>query len=155
MRCAGWLPKRSSLGVTLAVEATSHPGALLFGLSRVHRLLSYEGLDSLSVLFDTAHFHIRGEDVPVAYRTLNHRIAHVHVKDAKGQPEDYECPPLGMGDVDLTGFLAAVEAVGYEGFLCVEDEAAGWGYRVDPRQALVDAKACLERAWSASRDGTP
>lgn len=144
------LPEASSLGVTLAVEVSSQPGVLLHGVSRAQRLLSHDGLESLGILFDTAHFAIRGEDVPQAFRALSHRVVHIHVKDSKGHPEDYECPPLGMGDIDFKAFLATLQATGYSGYLGLEDESPGWGYQVDPRQALADAKALLESVGAES-----
>ncbi len=138
------LPVADSLGVTIAVEAASQPGVLIFGASGVHRLLSYDGLDSLGLLFDSAHFHIRGEDVARAFATFSDRIVHIHLKDARGQQENFECPPLGMGDVGFKGLLSAVREVDYQGFLSVEDESPGWGYEIEPRKALADARAFVD-----------
>ena len=143
------LPVAESLGVTVAAEAASQPGVLIYGTSGVHRLLSYDGLDSLGVLFDSAHFHIRGEDVARAFATFSDRIVHIHLKDARGRQENFECPPLGMGDVDFKGLLSAVREAGYQGFLSVEDESPGWGYEVEPRKALADARAFVDGLFEA------
>ena len=143
------LPVAESLGVTIAAEAASQPGVLIYGTSGVHRLLSYDGLGSLGLLFDSAHFHIRGEDVARAFATFSDRIVHIHLKDARGHHENFECPPLGMGDVDFKGLLSAVREAGYQGFLSVEDESPGWGYEIEPRKALADARAFVHDLFEA------
>ena len=143
------LPVAESLGVTLAAEAASQPGVLIYGTSGVHRLLSYDGLGSLGLLFDSAHFHIRGEDVARAFATFSDRIVHIHLKDARGHHENFECPPLGMGDVDFKGLLSVVRKVGYQGFLSVEDESPGWGYEIEPRKALAGARAFVDGLFEA------
>jgi len=138
------------LGVTLAVEAGSFPGSLVHNLSRMQKLLSYSGLEALGVLFDPAHYHVRGDSVLDAYRALSHRVVHVHAKDARGNPEDFEFPPLGMGDIDFDGLIAAMVATGYAGYISVEYEAFAWGYSSEPRQVLSESKAFLNRIISST-----
>ncbi len=134
-------------GATLAVEAGSQPGALLFGTARVRKLFSTEGLETLRLVFDSAHFHIRGENVPGAFETLSGHVGHVHLKDARGHVEDYSCPPLGMGDVDFRGLARSMERTGYSGFCAVEHEAFAWGHPSEPGRVLADSRAFLESAF--------
>ena len=137
------------LGVTLAIEAGSPLGNLLHNLSRMQKLLSYEGLEQLRVLFDPAHYHIRGDSEVEAYEALSQRVVHVHAKDARGCLEDLEFPPLGMGEIDFDGLIGVMVAANYDGYLSVEYEAFAWGYGSDPKQVLTESKDFLDRIVSS------
>lgn len=138
----------SRLGVILAVEAGSSPGSLLHNLSRMRYLLSHDGLENLGVLFDSGHYFVRGDSVIEAYRALSQRVVHVHAKDAKGNVEDYEFPPLGQGDVDIDGLLGAMAAASYDGYISIEYEAFAWGYESDPHKVLSESKSFLDRTFA-------
>jgi sugar phosphate isomerase/epimerase len=135
----------SHLGVTLAVETGGFPGIFLNNLSRMQKLLSYEGLEGVGALFDSGNYYITGDSVVDVYRALSQRVVHVHAKDARGNSDDFEFPPLGMGDVDFDGLLGAMVAANYSGYISIEYEAFVWGYTADPRQVLSESKAFLER----------
>lgn len=137
------------LGVTLAVEAGSFPGSLVHNTRRMQKLLSYDGLQRVGVVFDPAHYHVRGDLVAEAYRALSRRVVHVHAKDARGSPEDFEFPPLGEGDIDFEGLITVMRAADYSGFLAVEYEAFAWGHGNDARRVLRESKAFLERVLSS------
>ena len=132
------------LGIALAVEAGGLPGILVHNLSRMQRLLEYDGLESLGVLFDPSHYYIRGDDVPEAFKALHHRVPHVHAKDAKGYVEDYAFPPLGKGDIDFAALVRAMVESNYTGYISVEYEAFAWGYEMEPTQVLSDGKTLLD-----------
>lgn len=138
----------SRLGVILAVEAGSSPGSLLHNLSRMQYLLSHDGLGNLGVLFDSGHYFVRGDSVIEAYRALSQRVVHLHAKDAMGNLEDYEFPPLGQGDVDFDGLLGAMAAAGYDGYISIEYEAFAWGYETDPHKVLSESKSFLDRTFA-------
>jgi len=133
------------LGVTLAVEAGSFPGSLLHNLSRMQYLLSHEGLENLGVLFDSGHYQVRGDSVVGAFRALSQRVVHVHAKDANGNLEDFEFPPLGKGDVDFDGLLETIAAAAYDGYISLEYEGFAWDYESDPRKVLSDSKCFFDR----------
>lgn len=136
------------LGVTMAVEAGGAPGQLVHNTSRMLNLLSYDGLEALGLLFDPSAYQIRGESAVEAYKTLSQRVVHVHAKDGKGNPEDFEFPPLGMGDVDFEGLVGAMMAAGYDGYISVEFEAFAWGHDPDPRKVLAESKAFFDSIFS-------
>ena len=138
------------LGISLAVEAGGLPGILVHNLSRMQRLLEYDGLESLGVLFDPSHYYIRGDDVPQAFKAMSERVAHVHAKDAKGYVEDYAFPPLGMGDIDFDALVRAMVESNYPGYISVEYEAFAWGYEMEPTQVLSEGKALLDGIISAA-----
>ena len=87
-----------------------------------------------------------------AYKALSRHVVHVHTKDAKGDPEDFEFPPLGQGDVDFDGLLAAMTAAGYDGYISVEYEGFAWGYETDCRKVLADSKSTLNRILTAKQN---
>ena len=136
------------LGVKLATETASALGCLVRNLETAQKFLSYEGLESMCVLFDPAHFQVRGDSVIGAYQALADRVVHMHAKDARGDPEDLEFPPLGKGDVDFDALLGATLASGYDGYIAVEYEAVAWGYSNDKRQVLEEEKAFLDKVLS-------
>ena len=133
------------LGVMILIEAASPYGSLVHNLARLQKLLNTDGLQSLGVLFDPAHYHVRGDSVLDAYLALGDRVKHMHAKDARGNSEDFGFPPLGQGDIDFDRLIGAMIENGFSGYISVEYEAMAWGYPDNPRQVLTDGKNYLER----------
>lgn len=137
------LPAGEQLGVTLLLECASLPGCLVHDLKGMRRLLAEDGMDSLQVLFDPAHYHVRGDDVSGAFRTLAPRIRHMHAKDAAGWLEDFEFPPLGEGEIDFASLMRTARETGYAGYVALEYEGFAWGHQPDPLQILRDGREFL------------
>ncbi len=98
----------------------------------------------VAVNLDPANFKmVTGDDPVKAVYTLKDYIVHTHAKDGNrlniGNPEFiyqavhpvpqgfndvqyFEEVPLGQGSVDFTGYLKALEDIGYKGFLTIERE---------------------------------
>ena len=142
--------KAQLLGVTLACEAGSPLTCLVYNLALLEKFLAEPGLEQVRVLFDPAHFYIRGDDVVPAYRRLADRVVHVHAKDARGHAEDIEFPPLGLGRIDYPALINAMLEHGYDGYLSVEYEALSWGYSSDVDKVLSEGKAFLEGLIAAT-----
>jgi inosose dehydratase len=132
------------LGVMILIEAASPYGSLVHNLARLQRLLNTDGLESLGVLFDPAHYHVRGDSVLDAYLALRDRVKHMHAKDARGDRENFGFPPLGQGDIEFDKLISAMIENGFTGYISVEYEAMAWGYSDNPRQVLTDGKEFLE-----------
>ncbi|MFW5985692.1 MAG: sugar phosphate isomerase/epimerase family protein [Halanaerobiaceae bacterium] len=124
-------------------------------------------LDSLNstgvkVNYDPANLvMVVGDDPLKGVYTLQDYITHIHVKDgvqlkqtdpqkiydyfAEGGIEDMRLEeyfletPLGEGDVDVPGFLAALEDIGYDGYLTIEREVGD-----NPEQDIIKAVQYLE-----------
>jgi sugar phosphate isomerase/epimerase len=102
-------------------------------------------LPGVYVNFDPANMILYGKGDPVkAVKTLAPWIRHVHIKDARlsSRPgvdwgEEVE---WGRGEVDPARFLAALEEIGFDGFLAVEREA-GDDRVGDIAAAVADLKA--------------
>jgi inosose dehydratase len=100
----------------------------------IERLLE---LTDVGLLLDTGHLALGGGDPVTALGDWSDRIDHLHVKDCKrsilegvvNDAADMEeawrrqvfCE-LGTGDVDLPAFFREVAAIGYEGWLVVEQD---------------------------------
>ena len=138
------LPKAERLGITLAIEAGSPAGSLIYNLQTMKKLLDTTGLEELRVLFDCAHYHIRGDSPVTTFNTLKDRVVHMHAKDAAGDPENIIFPPLGQGVVDFDGLLGAMARAGYDGYIAMEYEAFAWGFSKDYRKILTESKAFLD-----------
>ncbi|MYD90613.1 MAG: sugar phosphate isomerase/epimerase [Caldilineaceae bacterium SB0662_bin_9] len=137
------LPAGEELGVTLLLECASLPGCLVHDLRGMRRLFAEDGMDSLQVLFDPAHYLVRGDDVTAAYRELAPRVRHIHAKDALGRVEDFEFPPLGEGEIDFRSLIQAVHDTGFAGYIALEYEGFAWGHTPDPLRILREGRDFL------------
>ena len=127
-----------SLGSHFAIETGPETSATL------KKFL--DGLDStgVAVNLDPANLvMVTGDDPVAAVHNLKDYIVHTHAKDgrmlAKGNPEYiygvvhpvpeefkgvryFEEVPLGQGSVNFPTYLAALDEIGYKGFLTIERE---------------------------------
>jgi inosose dehydratase len=103
----------------------------------VARMLSLTDPDVLGLCFDTGHYALGGGDPVDGVRRYGDRIWHVHFKDfdgrvvtrAKEEGWGYQqmiaqgvFSELGTGTVDFPGVLAALDDIGYEGWIVVEQD---------------------------------
>jgi inosose dehydratase len=152
---AGW--RRLADGVQQAaercrargLEPTFHHHACTH-VEAPHEIERFLELTDVGLCLDTGHLLLGGGDPVQAIRDWGDRVNHVHVKDARldvlnqviaeraGMLEVWKrgafCA-LGTGDVDIEGFLAALQARGYEGWLVVEQD------RIPAPGESVDAAA--------------
>ncbi|HVM30889.1 MAG TPA: TIM barrel protein [Candidatus Limnocylindrales bacterium] len=136
--------------------AFHHHAATYVEASReVDRLL---GMTDVSLCLDTGHLLVGGGDPVAALERWAGRIRHVHLKDADmgllGQIVDEGASadeiwsrgvfrPLGHGALDVATFLRGLQAMGYDGWIVVEqDVLTGAAARFE--QAVADQRANLE-----------
>ncbi len=119
-------------GITTALHP--HVGTMVERTAEVERVLD----DSEALLcLDTGHLLVGGTDPAEIARRAPGRIAHVHLKDVDAAAaegvragkatytdavRDGMYRPLGEGDVDLAGIVAALTAVGYDGWYVMEQD---------------------------------
>ena len=115
-----------SLGVKVAFEPVATH--LICDTESMLELIDALQPLELFVNFDPSHLAVHDDDISSAIRSLGQRIVHVHIKDAKGTPSDYQFPPLGQGVIDFKGFMAGLKEVDYNGVLSIEYEANAFGY---------------------------
>ncbi len=125
--------------VCLAVEGVF--GMLCHDYYTTRVLIDHYDSAYLGVNFDPSHDVLYEHfDTGWIAAQWGRRIKNVHLKDAAGIPVmgKYLFPQLGEGRVDWKGFLAALDEIGYDGFLSVEFESFTWYETVlrrDPREA--------------------
>lgn len=124
-----------SIGAKFAVETGPERAEVLRGF------LDELGSTGVSVNLDPANLvMVTGDDPVKAVYSLRNYIVHTHAKDGrmllKKKPEivygiekdtenagpSYEELPLGRGSVDFPAYLAALEEIGFRGFLTIERE---------------------------------
>jgi inosose dehydratase len=163
-RLADGVARAAELARSRGFEPTFHHHTATYVEApwEIERLLE---LSDVGLLLDTGHLALGGGDPVEAVQDWSHRIDHLHVKDCRrsilegviADAADMEeawrrrvfCE-LGTGDVDLPGFFSAVAAIGYSGWLVVEQDvipAAG----EDASEAM--AAQARNRRWLADVAG--
>jgi len=154
------VPAAEAQGVKLAVEAVF--GMTVRDYYTTLPLLSRYESPCLGLNFDPSHYALYRNDIPYAVRQWGPRILHVHLKDCVGVPgglpgDTFTFPLLGEGTVDWPACFAALDEIGYVGYLSVEFEAFTY-YRTvlggDPvRAARLSMEQC--RALAPDQRGRP
>jgi sugar phosphate isomerase/epimerase len=116
-------------GVKALVEI--HHGTLCPSASLTYRLVSEFDPDRIGVIFDPGNMVHEGfEDYRMGLELLGPYLAHVHLKNAAyDRPEGggvwkARWSPLEDGVVDFDRLFEALRAVGYDGWLVIEDFSA-------------------------------
>jgi inosose dehydratase len=143
-------------------EPTFHPetGTYVEAPWEIERVLE---VSDVGLCLETGHLIVGGGDPVRAVSDWGSRINHVHLKDARRSVVEGivgdDAPssaiwsreafaPLGAGDLDADGVLDALRAIGYEGWLVVEQDS----YPKTPErfaQAAADQRA--NRSFLAAR----
>lgn len=137
--CSEMSEYADSVGAHFAIETGPEPSDLL------RRFLDTLPGKGVGVNFDPANLAmVIGEDIPQAVRNVGPYIVHTHAKDGRmlrkgrreviygvfaddgieglGREPYFIEDPLGKGSVPWKEYLAALEEVGYNGFLTIERE---------------------------------
>jgi hydroxypyruvate isomerase len=85
----------------------------------IERVERETGATNLRLLADLYHLSVNGDDVDKAIATHTARIGHVQIADAPGRNEP------GTGTLPLDGWLADLEAAGYDGWIGLEYKPTG------------------------------
>ncbi|WP_435526829.1 sugar phosphate isomerase/epimerase family protein [Microbacterium aurantiacum] len=111
------LDRVASIAEGYGLQSSYHPhlGTLVEAPDALEELMT---LSTIAFCPDTAHLAAGGGDPVALIKRYADRLAHVHLKDW-----DYGARrflPLGEGDLDMRGIVAAIRAVGYDSWLVVE-----------------------------------
>lgn len=136
-----------------------HAGTYIETADEIDRLVGRIDPSLVGLCLDTGHFRYGGAIPAQAIRDYRTLIRHVHLKDCdtsvlRGVVERDEdlaaaiaggvfCP-LGTGDADIPGAIVALDEIGYEGWLVVEQDR--FLTPADTPQALL-ALHTRNRAW--------
>jgi sugar phosphate isomerase/epimerase len=110
--------------------------------------------------YDPSHLVWQQMDEVAPIREFGSRIFHVHAKDVRvhrerldqvgilAYPLEYHTPKLpGLGDVDWSGFFAALTDVGYNGPVCIEVEDRAYEGSLEDRKRSVIQSGRYLRNW--------
>jgi sugar phosphate isomerase/epimerase len=149
-------------GVRLGIEncpmlftADEWPGGKNLAISPAvwRRMFEEIPSDHFGLNYDPSHLVWQQMDEVAPIREFADRIFHVHAKDVRvhrgrlnqvgilAHPLEYHTPKLpGLGDVDWSGFFAALTDVGYTGPVCIEAEDRAYeGSLEDRKRSLVQS----------------
>ena len=112
------------------VTVTFHPhyGPCVFSQSDIDYFAEHTNPAYVSFCIDTAHTTLAGINPADLIRQYGSRVEYMHLKDvdtyalskAEGAAKMASFRALGHGTVNFPEVKAALEEVGYDGFLCVE-----------------------------------
>jgi sugar phosphate isomerase/epimerase len=131
--------------VTVALETHDH----FASAAHVAALVRIVGSPSFGAIWDLHHPMRVGESPADVVRALGSVVRLVHVKDARRRGDDWELVPLGEGEVPVRESLAALGALGYDGWLSVEWERRWHPELAEPELALPRELAALLAADQA------
>jgi inosose dehydratase len=133
-----------------------HVGTVVERRDEVHRVLDGS---RVGLCLDTGHLLVGGTDPAELARQAAARVAHVHLKDVDaalaarvaGGGTAYGAAvaaglyrPLGRGDVDVAGVVAALERSGYGGWYVLEQDAVLTAEPDEDDGPVHDVRASLE-----------
>jgi sugar phosphate isomerase/epimerase len=110
------LPLIEGLPIKLALEP--HFGSQIQFLEDYEVIFNQIDSAQVGITLDSGHFHSALVNWEQVIRRFPDRILNFHVKDHIGT----QSTPLGKGEVNLRGYIEALDAIGYDGALAVELE---------------------------------
>jgi sugar phosphate isomerase/epimerase len=151
------LDATADTGVDLGIENHGFQGN---DPAFIQGLLDRVGSSRLGLTLDSGNFYWRGWPLSRVYEIYEEFapcVKHTHIKNIAYPPElretqreiGYEygkyVSPIHEGDIDHARYFAALQKVGYDRDLCLEDESLG-RYTPEQRQANLRAAADAFRA---------
>lgn len=108
------------IGGTMLVEPVSGaPDYPLLTAADALAVIDRAGEANVALLADLYHLAVNGDDVDRVIAEHTSRVGHVQIADAPGRNEP------GTGDLPLRAQLAALQAGGYDGWVCLEYKPSG------------------------------
>lgn len=129
-----------------------HHRTIVPGAALMHRLVSNFSSDEVGVIHDAGNMVHEGfEDYRLGLELLGDYLTEVHIKNAAYDAQEAgvwpsRWAPLRNGVVDFQALFGALKAVGYDGWLAVEDFSKAFG----SKEALTDNLAFIRDAWEAA-----
>jgi len=131
-------------GLTIALEIH---GELMASGERTAPLLDRIDHPAVKVNYDTANVEfysgVRAEDDLPA---IADRVAHVHLKEMRGEQGEWDFPAIGEGHVDFGRVIEILRGAGFEGPYSVEVEFTGgvpWPPLNEVTGAMRDSREAL------------
>jgi len=140
---AGVMETAEAQGVTVVLETHD---AFCRGQEVAATLAKVEH-PNLKAVWDTHHPYRMGESVADTWKYIGHRLAHVHIKDARRRPDgEWDLVLLGKGEVPNREVIDLLLAKGYSGYLSAEWEKK-WHPSIEEPEIALPQHAQVLRAW--------
>lgn len=140
---AGVMETAKQQGVTVVLETHD---AFCRGQEVAATLAKVEH-PNLKAVWDTHHPYRMGESVADTWKYIGHRLAHVHIKDARRKPDgDWQLVLLGEGEVPNREVIDLLIEKGYQGYLSAEWEKK-WHPEIEEPEVALPQHARVLRAW--------
>jgi inosose dehydratase len=163
----GNLDRIADHAASRGVEASLHPhiGTMIESGAETQRVLDGS---HIGLCVDTGHLAAAGADPRAIVAANPARVRHVHLKDVDSAlaarvvdgslafgdaVREGMFVPLGTGDVDITGIVAALEDAGYQGWYVLEQDAMLPG-EPDGEGPVADVRQCLSYLTAGTEEGT-
>ncbi len=132
-RCRRAAAPLADAGIRLGIEYVSqktrragYPHEFIYDLEGTLGLIDEAGAENLGVLLDSFHWFCAGESPADIEALSNDQVVVVHVNDSiSGRSMEDQVAferkvPGATGIIDLTGFLGALQSIGYDGPVTAE-----------------------------------
>lgn len=144
------------LGVRLAFH--NHAGTWIETPAELERLCAETDPARVGLCLDTGHLIFGGGDPAAAVRTFGRRISYLHLKDvdpillaeSRRAGDGFLAAmrrgvfvELGRGCTDFAALKRALDAIGYHGWLIVEQDTT----RQTPLASAIESREFLRRHW--------
>jgi inosose dehydratase len=146
------LGKRTAdVGIPLGYH--NHMNSLGEAPDEIDRILSAADPRFVQLELDVAHYQQGGGDPVAAIRKYGSQILFLHLKDVEPRPpmpgQDpraaYRFVELGRGRVDLPGVVAALNVVGFKGWIVIELDAVPDRARTPKESAEINRRYVTEK----------
>lgn len=104
-------------GIELNIEP--EPGLLIENGDQFEEFMSGVTSSAVGLNFDMGHFYCVGQDPAELIRRFGTRARHFHLEDIAADRKHFHLPP-GQGAMDYDSIFAALNDVGYDGWVTVE-----------------------------------
>jgi len=108
--------RASDQGVTMLIENV--PNTWIPRAENVMEALDALGRDDVGTIYDVANAPFAGEDPCEGVKIVKDRLKLVHLSDT--HKNTWRHDPIGMGDVDFSGFSQVLKDIGYDGISMLE-----------------------------------
>lgn len=121
----------------------------IYTLPQALEFIEAIGEPNVGLLVDSWHWYTARHTVEDLQKLPREKIIHVHVNDAPNKPieeqlDNQRLLPGESGVIDLVGFLGAIKAKGYHGFIAVETFS-----ETVPKLGLMRAAKAAKQALDA------
>lgn len=113
-------------GIKYAIENIA--GMFINSGERFKELKENIDAGELYLNLDTSNSYLVENNLLDFIASFKNDIIHIHIKDAIGNEQGFEFPPLGKGNINFGKLLKEIERINYNGYLSIEYVSHIFGY---------------------------